>query len=103
MSPVQTPPQTANLEDLDRLVRAACELIDRIIDHAREKTAGGNKIDDHQVLTRKIANLATRVEAAERLLAYAKEHTSQNGRSGSMARLSSASLSSLSRSSSGPR
>lgn len=53
-------------------------LIETVIDCARERTDGGRNIDDHQVLTRKIAGLYTKVEAATRLFEYAQQTVTRN-------------------------
>lgn len=63
----------------DQLLDAATRLLEKIIAHGRQVTGGGAKIDDHQVLTRRIAGLATRVEAARQLLVYAGEYQKAHG------------------------
>lgn len=55
-----------------QLLEASASLVNKIIANASATTQGGRKIDDHQVLTRKVANLATRVQAARDLLDYVK-------------------------------
>ena len=62
------------LETCETLLEASRDLLDRIIDRARKTTEAGRKIDDHQVLTRKLANLATRVEAARHTIEYARAY-----------------------------
>ncbi|MCH8333685.1 hypothetical protein IIC65_07105, partial [Candidatus Sumerlaeota bacterium] len=62
------------LETCETMLEASRDLLDRIIDRARKTTEAGRKIDDHQVLTRKLANLATRVEAARHTIEYARAY-----------------------------
>lgn len=47
------------------------ETFARLLAYASDLTNGGREIDEHQVLTRRIASLATSFEAAESLLAFA--------------------------------
>ena len=57
----------ATTELLERLDRALGQLRDGLA----QATAGGRAIDDHQVATRKLANLAARLAAARALADYA--------------------------------
>lgn len=75
---------TNSIEVLDlvaagQLLEAAGRLVDTIIANAAKTTQGGRTIDDHQVLTRKVANLATRVQAARDLLDYARAYAESQG------------------------
>lgn len=54
------------------LARETQAVLDCVLNRARTLTEGGRAIDDHQVITRRIAGLATRVEAADALDAYAR-------------------------------
>lgn len=61
-----------NLDDVDRIVGATRSISRRAIEAASKLTDGGKAIDDHQVHTERIAYIATEVEAAEALAAYAR-------------------------------
>ena len=56
------------LEDAKSLMDAATSLLDRSVDAAREMTDGGQKIDDHQVITERIAYAATEAIAAREVI-----------------------------------
>jgi len=71
--------ETGDLAACDQLLDASQKLMDLILARAQEKTAKGKTIDDHQVLTRKVAILSTRVEAARQTLEYAKKHNEVKG------------------------
>lgn len=75
----QTEVPASLAEGLNAPLAQVRALLDKILERARKKTSNGEKIDEHQVLTRKVAGLATRVEAAERLLAYAREFAASQG------------------------
>ena len=60
-----------SLDDARALLRAAEELLERALDSARQITAGGSRIDDHQVLTESVAYAATEGRAARELLELA--------------------------------
>ncbi len=62
-----------SLDQVEGLVGAMGEVVDASIASASELTAGGKAIDDHQVHSERVAYLATEVEAARQLLAYARE------------------------------
>ncbi len=68
-NPAATAEQSASVELMD----ASRTLLDKIIARAKEKTREGKLIDEFQVLTRKVANLATRVEAAGHLTSFVRE------------------------------
>ncbi|MDG2050611.1 MAG: acyl-CoA/acyl-ACP dehydrogenase [Myxococcota bacterium] len=57
------------LEDAKSLMDAASSLLDRSITAAREMTEGGQKIDDHQVITERVAYAATEAIAAKEVIA----------------------------------
>jgi (2S)-methylsuccinyl-CoA dehydrogenase len=57
-------PTLPTLEDADRLAGTAEEIVQRALDRAREITAGGAAIDDHQVLVEQVAYAATQGRAA---------------------------------------
>ena len=57
------------LEDAKSLMDAATSLLDRSVAAAREMTDGGQKIDDHQVITERIAYAATEAIAAREVIA----------------------------------
>jgi len=48
-------------------VQPAIDLLDRILERAVERTANGRRIDDHQLLARRVAGIATRIESAKAL------------------------------------
>jgi (2S)-methylsuccinyl-CoA dehydrogenase len=52
------------------LVDASQGVIDAIVRHASQVTEGGARIDDHQVLTERVAYLATQVRAAQDLVSF---------------------------------
>jgi (2S)-methylsuccinyl-CoA dehydrogenase len=62
-----------NAQDTTRMVTAAKTLAERAIARAAEITARGRQIDDHQVLSSKVAYAATEARAAEELQAFAAE------------------------------
>ena len=57
------------LEDAKSLMGAASALLDRSVTAARELTDGGQKIDDHQVITERVAYAATEAIAAKEVIA----------------------------------
>ncbi|HZO10234.1 MAG TPA: acyl-CoA dehydrogenase family protein, partial [Myxococcota bacterium] len=59
------------LDDARALLRGADELLARSLDAARETTANGSRIDDHQVLAEAVAYAATEGRAARELLELA--------------------------------
>lgn len=71
--------ETIDLATAGELVAASKVLVEKIIANASAATEGGRKIDDYQVLTRKVANLATHVEAAGYLIDYVKAHEETQG------------------------
>ncbi len=78
-----TPNQT-NVVDAnacDELLAVGKDLVAKIIAGAKAKTRDGKAIDDYQVLTRKVAKLATQVEAATEVLEYAKAFQKLQGAS----------------------
>lgn len=54
-------------------------LFEKALAQAQIKTAHGKAVDDHQILTRRVATLATRLQAARDLLAYDKKHAETQG------------------------
>jgi (2S)-methylsuccinyl-CoA dehydrogenase len=56
------------LEDAEALLRGADTLLDQALARARELTAGGRQIDDHQVTTERVAYAATEGRAARALV-----------------------------------
>jgi (2S)-methylsuccinyl-CoA dehydrogenase len=62
-----------NLADARLLCEAAASLIERAIDRARAITGAGKRIDDHQVLTERVAYAATQSRAASELVAAVAE------------------------------
>ena len=56
------------LEDAKSLLDAGSALLDRAVEAARQLTAKGEKIDDHQVLTERIAYAATESVAARSVI-----------------------------------
>ena len=57
-----------SLSDARTLVSAADELFDKAVASAREITEHGKAIDDHQVLTERIAYAGTEMRAARETL-----------------------------------
>ena len=66
------------LQQTETIVDALQKVRDEALHHGRSLTDNGKGIDEHQVHSERLAYLATEVEAARALLAYAKE-ASQNG------------------------
>jgi (2S)-methylsuccinyl-CoA dehydrogenase len=62
---------TPTLDDARPLLEAAEGLIERALERAREVTGGGRRIDDHQVLTERVAYAATQGRAARELFDFA--------------------------------
>jgi (2S)-methylsuccinyl-CoA dehydrogenase len=58
------------LEDARKLLAAAEQLIDQAVTQARSVTGGGKRIDDHQVLTERVAYAATEGRAARELVEF---------------------------------
>ena len=54
------------LDDARRLLDASQALLDRAVASARDLTQGGRAIDDHQVLTERVAYAATEAVAVAR-------------------------------------
>ena len=59
------------LAGVTRVAESLRKVVEAALASGRERTNGGRDIDNHQVHTERLANLATEVEAAESLLAYA--------------------------------
>jgi alkylation response protein AidB-like acyl-CoA dehydrogenase len=53
-----------SLADARLLCDAAGSLVERAVERAREVTGAGKRIDDHQVLTERVAYAATQARAA---------------------------------------
>lgn len=64
------------LQQTETIVDALQKIRDEALDHGRILTNNGKSIDEHQVHCERLAYLATEVEAARALLAYAQEATS---------------------------
>src|SRR5262245_1107019 len=62
---------SASLVDARALLDAADRLLGRVLERAREITAGGSRIDDHQVLVEAVAYAATEGRAARALVDFA--------------------------------
>ena len=63
-----------SMNDLDQYIRMnenIREWFTEVIGAAQKKTLNGKSIDDHQVMTRKVAGWATRLEALQAILNYA--------------------------------
>jgi (2S)-methylsuccinyl-CoA dehydrogenase len=67
-----------NLDDARLLRDAALGLLERAIERARGVTESGKRIDDHQVLTERVAYAATQARASAELIAAVE----QSGRTG---------------------
>ena len=68
------------LDDAQPLLDAGATLVERALGAARELTANGKNIDDHQVLVERVAYAATEVRAAQDLMAAARTaETEGNG------------------------
>jgi (2S)-methylsuccinyl-CoA dehydrogenase len=65
--------KTPQLDDARPLLEAAEGLLERALGRAREITAGGERIDEHQVLTERVAYAATQARAARELLRCAEQ------------------------------
>jgi (2S)-methylsuccinyl-CoA dehydrogenase len=78
-----------------RLLRdAAASLIERALDRARSITESGKRIDDHQVLTERVAYAATQARAGAELIAAVEE----SGRTGNAEVTCAAAVADLTRS-----
>ncbi len=64
-------PTAAGLEGGQRILGAADAVMAAVIEAARRTTDNGKRIDDYQVLTERVAYLATELRAARDLLTYA--------------------------------
>jgi (2S)-methylsuccinyl-CoA dehydrogenase len=60
---------TATQEDARRILEAGSKLLADAVTAAKEKTTGGKAIDDHQVITERVAYAATEAVAAHEVLA----------------------------------
>ncbi len=76
-------PSSPTLDDGRRLLAAAEALFEPVLARARELTAGGRAIDDHQVLAERVAYAATEVRAARETLARASA-AGEEGRGGAL-------------------
>ena len=74
---MSSPESAPSLDDARTLLNAGKSLLDPILERAREVTAGGNAIDDHQVLTERTAYAATEARAAEEVLNLASQAQSE--------------------------
>jgi (2S)-methylsuccinyl-CoA dehydrogenase len=73
-------PPHLDIHDARGLLDAGEQLLEGALERAREITENGRAIDDHQVLTERVAYAATEMRAARELLDYAEE-TARAGRS----------------------
>jgi (2S)-methylsuccinyl-CoA dehydrogenase len=64
-----SPPPQPTLDDARTLVAAADQLLNQAVARASEITSGGKSIDDHQVLTERVAYAHTEARAARELVA----------------------------------
>jgi (2S)-methylsuccinyl-CoA dehydrogenase len=80
---------TPTLDDARTLLEAAEQLTERALRRAREITDGGKRIDDHQVLTERVAYAATEARAARELVEYTSAARAE-GRGDDMLELSCA-------------
>ena len=71
---------TATLDDARLILEAGSKLLADAVGAARQKTAEGRKIDDHQVITERVAYAATEAVAAHEML-EAFEAAAGEGRS----------------------
>jgi alkylation response protein AidB-like acyl-CoA dehydrogenase len=60
---------TATQEDARLILEAGSQLLADAVAAAKDKTAGGKKIDDHQIITERVAYAATEAVAAHEVLA----------------------------------
>src|SRR5690606_30475324 len=77
--PPMADPALPTLDDARAVLAPAEQLLDRALARARELTRQGAAIDDHQVLSERIAYAATEARAARELVAYV-ERTKAEGR-----------------------
>ncbi len=77
----------SEFQSVDLMVEACGLLLGKIQTHASQLTEGGKKQDDYQVLTRKLANLATRTEAAKELNEFTAIVVNQQAGANEKARL----------------
>lgn len=66
-------PGTPTLEDARALLAAGEALLEPALARAREVTEGGKAIDDHQVLTERVAYAATEARAAREVLDFVED------------------------------
>ncbi len=83
---MSSPAPHPTLEDAKSLLDAATALLDRSLAAARELTQNGKKIDDHQVITERVAYAATEAVAAREVIAAIEEIRAE-GRSDEMLEL----------------
>jgi (2S)-methylsuccinyl-CoA dehydrogenase len=72
-----TTPTPVDLDSGRQVLAAAGRVMEQVIDAARRTTDGGKRVDDHQVLTERVAYLATELRAARDLLAYTESLRAQ--------------------------
>jgi (2S)-methylsuccinyl-CoA dehydrogenase len=65
--------------DVRSVLSAVTTLTGRAVERAREITRGGNAIDDHQVLSERVAYAATEARAASELLAFVENTVARGG------------------------
>ncbi len=84
------PPTMPDLDDARPLLEAAESLLERALERARDLTERGSRIDDHQVLTQRVAYAATQARAARELLGFVEEARAEGRSSGSLELLAAA-------------
>jgi (2S)-methylsuccinyl-CoA dehydrogenase len=67
MPPTADTSRNLTLDDARNALAGAQALVDRALERAREITDGGKRIDDHQVLSQRVAYAATEARAAHEL------------------------------------
>ncbi len=75
-----------SLDDARTLLAAANELLEKAVESAKQLTNGGRRIDDHQVLTERVAYAVTEAVAAREVIASLEEIRGE-GRSNDMLEL----------------
>ncbi len=83
-------PPTPNLDDARPLLEAAEGLLERAMERAREITGNGRGIDDHQVLTERVAYAATQARAARELVSFVEQANAEGRGSDALETLAAA-------------
>jgi alkylation response protein AidB-like acyl-CoA dehydrogenase len=90
-----SPTPLPGLDDARTVLAAAEALVERAVARAREITANGERIDDHQVLADRVAYAATEARAARELVAYADEMKRERRADAQLETLAAASVADL--------